>query len=133
MELANIQLIRQDHSAVLGNGTSGGRRDETDNCHGRCVTDPQNGPLYKLNGLGLLAGSHCPHYDGESKRRPAYHDLILQGEVQPGYAADDGAALHFIDGRLHGVVSSRPNAKAYRVERSADAVEEHELQVKWLG
>ncbi len=41
--------------------------------------------------------------------------------------------MHFIDGRLHGVVSSRPNAKAYRVERSADAVEEHELQVKWLG
>lgn len=97
------------------------------------VTDPLNGPLYKLNGLGLLAGSHCPHYDGESKRRPAYHDLILQGEVQPGYAADDGAALHFIDGHLHGVVSSRPHAKAYRVERAGDMVEEQELRVKWLG
>ena len=35
------------------------------------VTDPLNAPLYKLNGLGLLKGSHCPHYSEEEKRRPA--------------------------------------------------------------
>ena len=41
--------------------------------------------------------------------------------------------MHFIDGHLHGVVSSRPHAKAYRVERAGDMVEEQELRVKWLG
>ncbi|MEK3733766.1 MULTISPECIES: peptidase E [Paenibacillus] len=97
------------------------------------VTDPLNAPLYKLQGLGLLKGSHCPHYDGENKRRPAYHDMILRGDIQAGYAADDGAALHFKEGRLHGVVGSRMNAKAYVVERDGEAVIERTLQTTWLG
>lgn len=92
-----------------------------------------NGPLYKLEGLGLLQGSHCPHYDGESKRRPAYHKLMLQGEAQAGYAADDGAALHFMEGRLHRIVSSRKNAYAYRVEREGNSVQEAKLTPDFLG
>ena len=36
------------------------------------VTD-SFGPLKELNdGLGLLPGSACPHYDGEAERRPTY-------------------------------------------------------------
>ena len=49
-------------------------------------------PLY--DGLGFLPGSHCPHYDGEEKRRPLYHSLISEG-FPPGYAIDDDAAIHF--------------------------------------
>jgi dipeptidase E len=30
-------------------------------------------PLH--DGLGLLAGSACPHYDGEAQRRPTYRRL----------------------------------------------------------
>ncbi|MCT1401399.1 peptidase E [Paenibacillus sp. p3-SID867] len=97
------------------------------------VTDPLNGPLYKLEGLGILQGSHCPHYDGESKRRPAYHKLVLQGEAQAGYAADDGVALHFMDGRLDRIVSSRENAHAYHVEREGNSVQEEKLTPDFLG
>src|SRR4051812_28271432 len=75
------------------------------------------GPLAALNdGLGIIKGSACPHYDGEAKRRPTYHDLIRRRVLPAGYAADDGAALHFVGAKLAEVVTSRPNARAYRVE-----------------
>jgi len=65
--------------------------------------------------LGFLQGSFCPHYDVETDRRPAYHRLLVEGKVKPGMAADDGAAVHFIDGELAHLVSSRPGAKVYRL------------------
>ena len=50
-------------------------------------------PLH--DGLGLLPGSACPHYDGEEERRPAFTRLVAAGELADGWAADDGAALVF--------------------------------------
>jgi peptidase E len=75
---------------------------------------PDLTPLH--DGLGLLTGSFCPHYDGEARRRPLYQGLVASG-FPPGFAADDGAALHFLGTELTECVASRPNAKAYRVER----------------
>lgn len=82
------------------------------------VTDSIPGALAPLSGLGLLAGSCCPHYDGESQRRPGFARLLQEGRVRAGLALDDGAAAHFVDGVLHRVVSSRAKATAYRVERA---------------
>ncbi|TSB46007.1 peptidase E [Alkalicoccobacillus porphyridii] len=48
------------------------------------LTDPLNGPLYKIDGLGLLEGSICPHYDGEEKRKPTYQNLIKTGQMKAG-------------------------------------------------
>ncbi|MFD1134453.1 Type 1 glutamine amidotransferase-like domain-containing protein [Paenibacillus urinalis] len=97
-------------------------------------TDPLNASAYKLNGLGFLKGSHCPHFDGEVNRRPGYHKLISEGEMKPGYGVDDGAALHFADGVLLRTVSSRPCAKSHFVsiidERKVD---EQVLDVLFLG
>jgi dipeptidase E len=76
------------------------------------------GPLH--DGLGFLAGSACPHYDGEPQRRPLYHRLVADG-FPAGYAADDGAALRFdAAGALIEVVASREGARGYRVERGPD-------------
>jgi len=80
------------------------------------VTDSSGSGLYPLPCLGFLAGACCPHYDGESERRPALHRLIEKGTITNALALDDGAAAHFIDGSLANIVSSRPNARAYRVE-----------------
>src|SRR5215468_4977112 len=52
------------------------------------------------DGLGLLAGSYCPHYDSEPGRRPLYHRLIADGTLAAGIACDDGAAAHFTDHEL---------------------------------
>ncbi len=97
------------------------------------VTDSFGHPLEPLNnGLGFLRGSFCPHYDGERDRRAAYHSLIAAG-LPNGYACDDGAALHFIGRRLAAVVSSKPNAKAYRVECERGGAGETPLDTRYLG
>ena len=53
--------------------------------------------------------------------------------MRPGYAADDGAALHFAGERLLRAVASRPGARAYRVEPVGDEVVESELEIAYLG
>lgn len=84
------------------------------------TTDSIPGQLTALSCLGFVPGSCSPHYDGEAERRPAFQRMIASGEVQPGYAFDDGAAGHFINGQLKHVISSRPDAKGYRVESGDD-------------
>jgi dipeptidase E len=83
--------------------------------------------------LGLIPGTFCPHWDGEAWRQPVYRRLVAEG-FAGGYAADDGAALHFVDGALREVVTSRPTARAYRVERGSDGgVVETPLPARFLG
>jgi dipeptidase E len=89
--------------------------------------------LEPIRCLGFLPGSHCPHYDGEPNRRPAYHRLIAAQKLGPGYAADDGAALHFTGTELIRVVSSRPAAKAYRVRWTETEVEETPIPTTLLA
>ena len=85
-------------------------------------------------GLGLIPGSHSPHYDAEANRRPRYHQLVGEGVLPAGYAADDGAALVFRGTELAEVVASRPGARAYRVARSPSGdVVETELPTRYLG
>lgn len=68
------------------------------------------------DGLGLLSGSACPHYDEEPTRRPAYLTAVARGEVSAGYAADGAAALVFRGTELEEVVSWSNDATGYRVE-----------------
>ena len=83
------------------------------------VTDSFGPQLAAMNCLGLLPGSACPHYDGEEQRRPRYRELVAGG-LAAGIAADDGVALHYIDGELIEVVTCRPGAAAYRVDASGE-------------
>ena len=83
-------------------------------------------------GLGFLSHSNAVHFDEESDRRPAYHQALRDG-MPGGYAASDGAALHFIGDDLHRVVLSRPKARAYRVEVTGEDVVEHPLEATYLG
>lgn len=96
------------------------------------ITDSFGGLAALGDGLGLLGGSACPHYDGESERRPTFQRAVDDG-LAAGYAADDGAALHFVGTELVGAVSSRPRAKAYRVARRDGAVVEEEIPTRFLG
>ncbi|MFG6147105.1 Type 1 glutamine amidotransferase-like domain-containing protein [Halobacillus sp. B23F22_1] len=96
------------------------------------VTDSYGDGLEPLSCLGLLKGSNCPHYDGEPERRPSYTTLVHEGKLQPGIAADDGAAIHYIDQEIKRIVSSRPNARAYHVSFHK-VVNENELPVTYLG
>lgn len=82
--------------------------------------------------LGYLSGSCSPHYDGEVERRPTYQRLIGTGDILPGYAFDDSAAGHFVDGTLTKVVASRPMAHGYRLERDGERAVETPLQTQYL-
>jgi dipeptidase E len=97
------------------------------------VTDSYGDGIEPIKSLGLLKGSNCPHYDGEAERRPAYERLVSTGEIQGGFAADDGAALHFIDAELHRAVSSRQAAKGYQLHLAEGQLKEQALQTLYLG
>lgn len=86
-----------------------------------------------VRGLGFLPWSNAVHYDAEPGRREAFHQA-LTGGMASGYAAGDGAALHFVGSELTEAIASRPGARAYFV--SADTtgtVCERELAPRYLG
>lgn len=123
-------LRRAWETGVVLAGTSAGS-----NCWFESSTTDSFGGLAALNdGLGLLPGSHSPHYDGEPLRRPTYRRLIADGTLPGGYAADDAAALVFGGTELVEVVGALPGARGYRVERGPDGqAVETELPTRYLG
>jgi peptidase E len=85
-----------------------------------------------VRGLGLLPYSNCVHYDAEPARRSEYHQFVSAG-MRGGFAAEDGVALHFRGTQLNGVVSSRPDGRAFHVQADAGRVRERALEVRYLG
>jgi dipeptidase E len=85
-----------------------------------------------VRGLGLLPYSNCVHYDAEPERRAEYHRFVADG-MRPGFAAEDGVALHFRGTDLARVVSSRSDGAAFLVEHDGTRVRETRLEVDFLG
>ncbi len=97
------------------------------------LTDSFGMPYRALNdGLGFVRGACCPHYDGEKERRPVLMRLSKRG-FPSTLALDDGAAAHFVGTRLKEVVSSRPKARAFRVELKRGVVVETPIPVRHLS
>ncbi|MCK8681669.1 peptidase E [Streptomyces lichenis] len=88
------------------------------NCWAEASHTDSFGPLGPLrDGLGLLPGSVCPHYDSEPGRRPSYRAAVADGSLPPGWAVDDGVGALFVDEAVDQVVGRTPAAQLYRVER----------------
>ena len=79
------------------------------------TTDSRPKELSKVDCLGLLKGSHSPHYDAEPGRRPLYQKMILSGQMKPGFACDNDAGIYFEDNTVKRVVSTKPTSKVYYV------------------
>jgi len=108
-----------ESGVVLGGGSAGSL------CwfeHG--TTDSRPGELSKVDGLGWIRGSHCPHYDAEAQRKPLYWSKIKSGEYKPGYACDNNAGIYFENETLKQVVSIDQNSNAYFVSMSGGEIEE---------
>jgi len=85
-------------------------------------------------GLGLLPGSLSVHLDSEPERLPVYRQAVSDGLLEPGYAADDGAALVFAGTRLQECVASRLGSRVLRVCGDGEgATSVLELRVKPLS
>ncbi|HWD75583.1 MAG TPA: peptidase E [Solirubrobacteraceae bacterium] len=84
-------------------------------------------------GLGLVAGSLSVHMDGEPERLPVYRAAVAAGELPPGYAVDDYAALMMKGERLSACVSSKPDAGVTEVRPDgAGSTVERSLPVRVL-
>jgi len=99
----------------------------------QCTTDSIPGNLTVLSCLGFLAGSFSPHYDGEAERRPTLHRLVKAGEILPGYAADNSAAIHFVDEQPVHAIRSISTAHAYRISYTNEQVMEETLDMHDIG
>ena len=92
-----------------------------------CLTDSFGQALTPLTeGLGLVGGSFCPHYGRGRRRRARFRQVIGEGLVG-GYGVEDGAALHFRERSLVGVIRSHEDAGAFRVSRVDGKVREETL------
>ncbi len=97
------------------------------NCWFEEFSTDSMGPLAPWPGLGWLAGSFCPHYDGEADRRPSLKRMLENGEIGPGLACEDWTAAHFIDESLHKCVSSKISSKVFRVDLTGETSLETDL------
>ena len=79
-----------------------------------------SGPPERVEGLGSLPWSNAVHYSSEHDRREAYHRWLRDG-MRTGYAADDGAALHFIGDELAQVVAREATLAAIASSAAPDA------------
>jgi dipeptidase E len=90
-----------------------------------------HGETRRVPGLGFVGHSNAVHY-GDGDRRAAFHRHLLDG-MPSGYAAEDGAALRFVGDELVEVVASRPEARAYKLERRGSCILETRLATRYLG
>jgi dipeptidase E len=117
-----------DRGIVLGGGSAGSL------CwfeHG--TTDSRPKEITKVDCLGFLKGSHCPHFDSEPSRRPRYHAYIKSKEFKPGYAVDDRAAIYFEDNEVKKVVAINADSNAYYVYEEGGEVKEKRLDKEVIG
>ena len=97
------------------------------------LTDSFADGLRPLDGLGFLAGSCCPHYDGEPQRRPSYHRLLSSGEISAGIAIEDWTGVHFKGKEIFKIIASKRGARAYSMRAVYGSVQEVALPAELLG
>ncbi len=86
-----------------------------------------------VRGLRMLDGSLSVHLDGEGERLPVFRDAVATGELPPGYAVEDGAALLYVGTRLRECVASRRGARVVHVAPDGvGGVHEEEMPVRLL-
>ena len=90
-------------------------------------------PQAVFGGLALLAESLCPHSDIEPMREPVFRERIAGGTLPMGYALDDEAGLHFLDGQLHKAIASRRASRAMLVEGDERATPTTQLLIEDLS
>lgn len=96
-------------------------------------TNPNDDIWRRINCLGFLHGSFCPHYDKRGELRKAYRKMIVTGEISEGFGVQDGVALHYIGTELKYIISSISDAKAYIVKKGGARVNEKPIHSAYLG
>jgi len=125
------QLLFQalDRGAVLTGGSAGGL------CWFEGGTTDSYGPTLRLlqEGLGMIKGSYCPHYDAEDQRRPIFHAALLDGSLEMGYASGNRVAIRFTPGgEVVEAVTSEQGGQAFKVFAVDGKIVEEEIPCRLL-
>ena len=84
---------------------------------------PNKWDYIKVNGLGILKGIHCPHFDGQArriKRRKNFSDFMKKYSAI-GIAIDNHCAIEFVHGKYK-VLTAKKDRKAYKVFKKRNKV-----------
>ncbi|MFP7736251.1 Type 1 glutamine amidotransferase-like domain-containing protein [Priestia aryabhattai] len=65
----------------------------------RCLSENKNNEYEEFEGLGILKGTFCPHYD-DKIRKSAFDQWIVDQENLAAYTLCDSESLHFRDEKL---------------------------------
>ncbi len=102
-------------------------------CWFKCgISDSRPQKLTVVDCLGIIDASHCPHYNTEATRRPLYEDLILKGEIVPGYACDNDAGMLFRDGKLVRAVAARPDNFVYYISAKNGKLDKEKIETELI-
>lgn len=115
--------------AVLTGGSAGGL------CWFEGGTTDSFGPTLQLlhEGLGMIKGSYCPHYDAEDQRRPLFHSALLDGSLEMGYASWNRVAIRFTpEGEVVEAVSSEEGGRALKVYARDGKIIEEDIPCRLL-
>jgi len=118
-------------SGVVMSGLSAGSICWFDSGHSDSESfyNPDNWKYIGVKGLGFIRGVHCPHFNSETlgvSRADRFHEFIRdRGGI--GIALDNNCAIEVIDDKYR-IISSQPQAKAFRVYRSNDQVMQDEIR-----
>ncbi|MCX7235189.1 MAG: Type 1 glutamine amidotransferase-like domain-containing protein [Burkholderiales bacterium] len=108
---------RSERRGVLMAGVSAGANVWLDHA----LSDSGGMGLQSGRGIGLFAGSCCPHYSIEPQRPPAFMACIAGAALPDDVAIDDGVAV-LVDGQvMMRTFSAREGAGAYKLRRSGQA------------
>jgi len=80
----------------------------------------ESGTMEPINGLGLLKGSMCAHFNADADRRPAFLEGIGSGLLPSGLGIDDGVAVVFRDDAPPAAWSTETGCWAYGVSLDAE-------------
>jgi len=116
-------LLRQAYESgkILAGHSAGA------NCWFEQFLTDSTGELDMMPGLGWLKGAFCPHFDSEEKR-PAAYRKSLNTLGLAGWAADDDAAVHFINEKPHRLLASRKDARTHQFTFVKDGLKEKALK-----
>ena len=93
-------------------------------------TDSRPKALSRIDCLGFLPFSHCPHYHSEPTRKPLYHDAVLKGLLKAGYACDDRAGILFENEKPVKIVSANKENNCYFISVENGKVKEDMLKTE---
>lgn len=94
---------------------------------------PENWQYIRVTGLGLLAGTHCPHYDSATLgiKRAASFQAMMQRRRDVGIAIEDDCAIMFVDGQFRVLSGSNKQAYLLRQRRGQLVVQALTVDQGW--